>query len=78
MSCGIKNRYVQMYPDCDVSELADGAVMDWADWYIDELHEALRVARDVIIAGNVGTLSDRSKIETLKFIGEKISGRGWE
>ena len=72
MSEGLKNTYVKMYPDCDVSELADANVMQWADWYISELSNAIRLAKDMMIA------SDLSLNHTFEKIDDALSGKGWE
>ena len=71
MSEGLKNTYVKMYPDCDVSELADANVMQWADWYISELSSALRLAKDMMIA------SDLSLNHTFEKIDGALSGKEW-
>ena len=71
MSEGLKNTYVKMYPDCDVSELADANVMQWADWHISELSSALRLAKDMMIA------SDLSLNHTFEKIDGALSGKEW-
>ena len=71
MSGELKNTYVKMYPDCDVSELADANVMQWADWYISELSNALRLAKDMMI------VNDLSLEHTFEKIDGALSGREW-
>ena len=72
MSSDLKNTYVKMYPDCDVSELADANVMQWADWHIRELSTALRLAKDMMI------INDLSLERTFAKIDDALSGKEWE
>ena len=71
MSGELKNTYVKMYPGCNASELADDNVMQWADWYISELSNALRLAKDMMIA------SDLSLDHTFEKIDDALSGKEW-
>ena len=71
MSGELKNTYVKMYPGCNASELADANVMQWADWHISELSNALRLARDMMIANGL------SLEHTFKKIDDALSGKEW-
>lgn len=71
MSGELKNTYVKMYPDCDASELADSNVMQWADCHIKELSNALRLAKDMMIA------NDLSLDHTFEKIDDALSGKEW-
>ena len=72
MSSDLKNTYVKMYPDCDVSELADANVMQWADWHIIELSNALRLAKDMMIINGLSLERTFAKID------DALSGKEWE
>ena len=72
MSSDLKNTYVKMYPDCDVSELADANVMQWADWHIIELSNALRLAKDMMIINGLSLERTFAKID------DALSGEEWE
>ena len=72
MSGGLKNTYVKIYPGCDASELADANVMQWADWHISELSNALRLARDMMIANDILLEHTFAKID------KALSGEEWE